>query len=136
MYGSWDIKHNRQNHFGPIFPLPPPNNPQNQNFEKIKKTPEDILQMYTINDSHMMYGSWDMERDIQNLLFCTIFCPFTPVKTWKIKILKKWKKNPGDVIILQMCTLNDSHMMYGYWDMEHDRQNFLLFWTIFSLLPP
>ena len=94
MYGSWDIKHNRQNHFGPIFPLPPPNNPQTQNFEKIKKTPEDILQMYTINDSHMMYGSWDMERDRQNLLFCTIFCPFTPLKTWKIKILKKWKKKP------------------------------------------
>ena len=32
---------------------------ENQHFEKMKKTPEDItiLQMYIINDSHMMYGS-------------------------------------------------------------------------------
>ena len=38
--------------------------PENQNFEKMKKkTPEDIiiLQMCTINDSHRMYGSCDME---------------------------------------------------------------------------
>ena len=33
--------------------------PENQNFQKMKKTPEDIiiLQMCIINDSHMMYGS-------------------------------------------------------------------------------
>ena len=33
--------------------------PENLNFEKMKKTPEDIiiLQMYTINGSHMMYVS-------------------------------------------------------------------------------
>ena len=35
--------------------------PENQNFEKIKKTPEDIiiLQICTINDNHMVYGSRD-----------------------------------------------------------------------------
>ena len=39
--------------------LPPPMDPENQNFEKIKNTPEaiTILQMCTINDSHMVYGS-------------------------------------------------------------------------------
>ena len=31
----------------------------------------------------------------------------------KIKILKKRKKNPEDLIISQMRTKNDSHMMYG-----------------------
>ena len=33
--------------------------PENQNFEKMEKTPEDIiiLQTCNINDSHMMYGS-------------------------------------------------------------------------------
>ena len=77
-----------------FLPFYPPNNPKNQNFEKMKKTPGDIiiLHMCTINDNHMMYGSWDMERDRQNFLsFWTIFCPFTPLTTWKIKILKKWK---------------------------------------------
>ena len=33
--------------------------------------------------------------------------------------------------MLHMCTINDNHMMYGSQDMEHDRQNFLSFWTIF-----
>ena len=26
--------------------------------------------------------------------------------------------------------------MYGFWDMECNRQNFFSFWTIFTLLPP
>ena len=52
-------------HFGLFFVLLPPNNPKNQNFEKMKKKkqktkkPRDIimLHMFTINDNHMMYGS-------------------------------------------------------------------------------
>ena len=38
----------------------PPKDPENQNFEKIKKiTPEDVIILHrcTINDNHMMYGS-------------------------------------------------------------------------------
>ena len=34
-----------------------------------------------------------------------------------------------------MCTTNDIHMMYGSWDMECDRQNFMSFWTIFCPTP-
>ena len=38
-----------------------------------------ILHMSTINDDHMIYVSWDMERDGQNFLsFLTIFWPFIP----------------------------------------------------------
>ena len=83
-------------HFVPFFPLLPSNKPKNQNFEKLKETPRYIiiLHMYTVNDNHMMYSSWDMERHGQNFLsFWTIFCPFTSLKTWKIKVLKKWKKS-------------------------------------------
>ena len=81
-----------------LLPFYPPNNPKNQNFEKMKKPPGDIitLHMCTINDNHMMYGSWDMKHDRQNVLsFLTVFCNFTPpsLKTQKIKILKNWKKN-------------------------------------------
>ena len=41
------------------LPLPPPNNPENQNFEKMKKISVDIiiLQKFTINVYHMVYGS-------------------------------------------------------------------------------
>ena len=43
-------------HFLPFYP---PNNPKNQNFEKLKKRPGDIiiLHMCTINDNHMIYSS-------------------------------------------------------------------------------
>ena len=42
-------------HFLPFYP---PMDLENQNFEKIKKALEDIiiLQMFTIDDSHMIYG--------------------------------------------------------------------------------
>ena len=43
---------------GHFLPFDPPNNPKNQNFEKIKKTPGNIiiLHLCTTNDDHM-YGS-------------------------------------------------------------------------------
>ena len=46
--------------FCPFNPPPPPtNSPKNQNFEKMKKAPGDIitLQMCTKNYDQMMYGS-------------------------------------------------------------------------------
>ena len=44
----------------------PANNPKNQNFEKWKKKCQEISSFYTstANDDHIMYGSWDMEKDI------------------------------------------------------------------------
>ena len=61
MYDSWDIKCKNRVfcHFGPFLPFDPPNNPKNQNFEKHKKTPGDmiILHLCTTNNDHMMYGS-------------------------------------------------------------------------------
>ena len=78
-----------------------------------------------------------MERGKQNSLsFWTVFCPFTPLTTRKIKILKKMKKQPGDIIILHTYTINDNNMMHGSWDMEHDRHNFLSFWTVFWPFTP
>ena len=48
-------------HFGPFFDPPPlpPNNPENQIFEKMKKMPGDIIILHicTIHDNQMMYGS-------------------------------------------------------------------------------
>ena len=45
--------------FGHFLPFHPPNNPKNQNFEKIKKKHGYviILHLYSTNDNHMMYGS-------------------------------------------------------------------------------
>ena len=43
----------------PCYPLSPPTNSGNQNFEKNEKAPGDtiILQISNINDNHMRYGS-------------------------------------------------------------------------------
>ena len=82
---------------GYFLPFYPPNSPKNQNFEKMKKIPGDIiiLHMCTPYYDQMMYGSWDMVRDRCNCYFSfwAIFCPFTPLTAQKIKILKKWKKH-------------------------------------------
>ena len=115
----------------------PPNNPKNQKFEKIKKMPGDIiiLHLCATNYDHMIYGSWDIKRYRHNFLsFWTIFCPFTPLTTKKIKILKKWKKLL-EVNILHMSTINKNHM-YDSWDMERNRHIFFSFWTIFCPFTP
>ena len=60
------------------------------------------------------------------LLFWTIFYPFTPLTTWKIKFLKKWKKKKKkkslEISSIYMCTENCDHMMYDSWDMVHNCQ--------------
>ena len=52
--------------FGHFLPFHPTNNLKNQNFEQMKKTPGDIinLSLRTTNDDHM-YGSWDIECNRQ-----------------------------------------------------------------------
>ena len=122
---------------GRFLPFYPTNNPKNQNLEKMKKTPGDIiLQMCTINDNHMMYGSWDMEHARQKFLsFWTIFCPFTLLTTWKIKILKKG--TPGDIIILHKRTKNHDHMLHCSCDRMRDGCDFYFsFWAIFCHFTP
>ena len=114
-------------HFGPFFallrspPHPPPNDPKNQNLEQKCKKYLEILSFYTytctINEDHMTYGSWNIRCDRQKFSsFWAIFCPFSPLTTWKTKILRL-KKTPGDIIISHICTINGNHMMYGSWDV-------------------
>ena len=58
--------------FLPFYP-PPPKNPENQNFEKWKLMPGDIiiLHMCTINDNHI--EKWKLiPGDIITLHMCTI----------------------------------------------------------------
>ena len=96
MYGSWDMKCDGHNFlwFWTIFALLPPNNMKNQNFEKLKKELGDIIILYkcTKYHDHMLYCSRDMARYFS---FWVIFCPFTPLTSKKIKILKKWKNSWG-----------------------------------------
>ena len=90
-----------------------------------------------MNDHHMVHGFWDMEHKTEFFVILDHFLPFYPSKILlnpsKILLNQKFlkmEKRLGYIIILQMCTINDSCMKYGsyeVWDMECNRQNFLLF---------
>ena len=113
------------------------------------------LHMCTINDNHMVYGSWNMDHDRHNddrnnhMMYGYIwflkygvwqtqfyviledFLHFHPPNNPKNQNFEKMKKPRRDITTLQLCTINDNHMMYGSWDMECDKHNFLSFWTVF-----
>ena len=137
MYGSWDIKCSVKTDsflsFWAIFcPLILLTIQKIKILEKWKKTPRDtiILQLLITCDNHTIYGSWDLERERQNSLFWVVFCPFTPIISQKIKILKK-RKNTR---IYHCFTLvHHKWKSYDVWFLryEHDRHNFLSFCTIF-----
>ena len=122
--------------FEPFFFLPfSPLTTQKIKFSKLKESPGDIIFLHicTINDNRMMYGSWDMERDRHNFMsFWTVVCPMDPQNQNFEKI---WKASEY-IIILQMCTRNDTHIMYGSWDTECNGHNFLLFCTVFCTFTP
>ena len=131
-YDLWFLKYKvRQTnfcHFGPFFALSALSlTTWKIKFFTLKRAPGDIIILYicTINDNHMMCGSWDMECIRQFFVILDRFLPFYPSTDTENQNFEKMKKTSGDSIILHMCTINDNHMMYGYWDMEHDGQNFL-----------
>ena len=56
----WSVTDRIFCHSGPFFAHLPPSDPENQNFDKMKKKTLGaiiILHMCTINDNYMMYGS-------------------------------------------------------------------------------
>ena len=127
-------------HFGLFLLSYPPNNPQNQNFEKMNKIPGDIiiLHMRTINYNHIMHGSCDMVRNRQNFSsFWTIFCPFKLANNPENLNFEKMKKNPQYIIILHKCTKYHDHMLYCSLDMTCVRCNrYFSFWAIFDPFTP
>ena len=112
LYCSWDMASDRRNcHFSfwTIFcPFTPLTARKMKISQKWKKIPGYVIILHkcTKNYDHMVYCSWDMVRDRCNCYssFWAIFCPFTPLTAQKIKISKKKKQAPGNIIILHKCT--------------------------------
>ena len=83
-------------HFRLFFALLPTNNPENQNFEKMKKNTWRHYHFTHVYHKLKLYDVWFLRYGVQQtefFSFWTIFCPFSPLTTQKIKILKKWKKS-------------------------------------------
>ena len=113
-------------HFLPFYH--PANDPQNQNFEKkYEKTPLEILPFYiymcATNEDHMIYGcsnirSYDIQvlkYNVQQIEFFVILDRFLPLyrpMDPENQNFEKMKKSLEDIIILQMCAINDNHMQY------------------------
>ena len=123
-------------------PLPPPNNPENQNFEKMKKTLGDIIILHkcTINDNHVIYGSCDINCNRQIFLSSqAIFCPFTlpsPPNSPKKGNIKKNEKNTWRYHFTSVPKI----MIIGYnvpeiWHVT-DVIVIFHFGLFFALLPP
>ena len=102
-----------------------PNNPKNQKFG-MRKPSQDIITLNkcTINNNHIMYGSWDMDP-VKSRFFChfgLFFALFSPPHAHNLpppkKKIEKMKNLAGDIIILHICTINNNHLIYGSWDIE------------------
>ena len=77
---------------------------------------------------------WQTEIDNYGLFFAIL--PL-PLKTRKIRILKKWKKIAGDIIILNMCTKSHNHIWGSPPEIHSGTDRiFCHFRPFFALLPP
>ena len=106
--------------------------------KKKKKMPEDInLYTYkcTINEDHMIYGSWNIRSDRQKFLsFWVSFLPLSQSPDNPENQNFKIKKTPGDIITLHICNINDNHKVPEIWSMKN--RIFCHSGPFFALLPP
>ena len=127
-------------HFGSFFSLLLPNNPKNQNFEKLKKKSEYIIISHkcTRNHNHMLYCSLDMARNGCNcyILFWASFYPFTFLTAQK----SKFRKNGESVWRYHHFTINQKSwsytilfLRYGAW---RNYCNYFSFWATFYPFTP
>ena len=97
-------------HFLPFYP---PNDPKNQNFEKMKKKRLEISSFYTSVPKIMIicYTVPEIWRvtDVIFIFHFGHFLPFYLPNDPKNQHFEKMKKRPGDINILHMCTKNYDH---------------------------
>ena len=141
LYVFWNIRHDRQNFlsfviiFCPLTPL---------TIQKIKilknwnQHPE-IVSIYICAPKKTII--WCMVLLIWSITD-KIFCHFGPFFAIlnpmgpQSRNFEQMNKVLGDIIISQMCAINDNHMIYGFWDLEHDKARvFCHFEPFFAILP-
>ena len=110
--------------------LYPPNNPENQNFEKMKKNAWRYHHFTHVYHKWQSYDVWLLRYGkwwIQFFVILDHFLPFYSPNNLKNQNFETMKTVPGDITILYMCTINDNNMMYSSGDIERDEHNSLSF---------
>ena len=111
---------------GSFLSFHPPDNAENQNFKIVKN----IWRYYHLTHLHhkwQSYDAWFLRYGARQTEFVVILdCFFALLPSYGPRKLISWenKNKSEDIIILQMCAIYGSHMMYGYGDMECNRNFF------------
>ena len=125
-------------YFWVIFcPFIPPKTPKNQNFEKMKNVAGDIIH-FTHLHQKPQWGTFPGIWSETDRIFCHFgghFLSFNLLKTWKFKILKKWKKHlemPSFYILYQKSrSYHVCFLIYGVWQTYF----FVILGHFFNILP-
>ena len=109
-----------------FLPFQPPNNLKNQNFKTEKKIWRyfNFTYLHHIRQSYDVWFLRDGAQQTKFLVSLDNFLPFYPPMDPENQNFRKMNNTTEDIIILQMHTINDSHMMYGFWDNKRERHNF------------
>ena len=115
-------------HFLPFYHPPSTSSqPRKSKFWKNEKITWIYYHFTYVYHKWPSYNAWFLRYRAQKTEFFVIlnhFLQFYPSKNLLNQNFWKIEKRLGYIIILQRCTINDSCMKYGSWDMEHNRQNF------------
>ena len=132
----WSTTDRIFSHFGPLLALLPPSQPSKSS--KHEKMPGDIilLPMCTINEDHVMYGSWDIKAQwTEFFVILGHFLPFDSPNNPKNQNYEQLKKNNWRY---HFKIVYHKWSSYDAWFLRYRVQQaeFLLLWTIFCSLPP
>ena len=120
IYNSWNIRCHRQVILCHFLPFQPSGNSENLNF-KIEKNTWTYYHFTYLHHKWQSFDVWFLghgARQTELFIILERFLLFYPPMDPENQNLKKMKKVTENIIILQMCTVNDSHMMHGSWDVE------------------
>ena len=114
-YRVWETEIGNYGSFLPLYR--PSQKPQKSEFWKHEKNYKRYHHFTQVYQKSQPYEVWFLRyrvRQAKKKLFWDIFCPFTPLTTQKIKILKKWKKHP-EMVYQKSWSGDVCFLRYGVW---------------------
>ena len=102
--------------------------------------PGDIILLYIhVYHKWRSYDIWFLKykvRQTEVFVILGYFLLFQPPDNPENQNFKIENNTWTDIIILHIWTINNNQMIYGSWEKECYRDNFLSFWTVFCPFTP